>query len=124
MNKNPYLNALYAGAYIVLLVSGAFVFGGGEGGADEANIIYPITALSLLVLSVCVMAYLMLLRPLMMYLDGQKKEAIEFFVKTIATFAGVCLIFVAVALIVTGSRTVPACLERGAILKTLSLATS
>ena len=93
MNKNPYLNAGYAAAYIVLLVSGAFLFG--EGGPDEPNILYPIIALSLLVLSVCVMGYLIILRPLLMYVDGQKKEAIEFFMKTVATFAGLCLFFVA-----------------------------
>ena len=93
MNKNPYLNAICAGAYIVVLVSGAFLFSGFKG-AEEPSILYPITALSLLVLSVSVMAYLFLFQPAMMYLDGQKKEAIDFFVKTVATFAGICAVFV------------------------------
>ena len=98
MNKNPYLNAGYAAAYIALLVSGMFFFTGG--GPDEPNILYPIIALSLLVLSVCVMSYFFMMQPLMMYLDGQKKEAVDFFVKTVATFACICAIFVTIAYII------------------------
>lgn len=55
--------------------------------------------LSLFVLSVTVMGLLFLGKPLTLYLDGQKKEAVRFFFSTVGIFAGLTLLaFVAVFL--------------------------
>ncbi len=43
--------------------------------------------LSLLVLSVSVMAFLFFYQPVIMLLEGKRQEAVTFFFKTVATFA-------------------------------------
>ena len=91
--KNPYLNAVLAAVYIVLIV--LVIHGFAIVGEDkEDTIIIPMTMLSLLVLSVSVMGGLFALQPLRMYLDGQKQEAVKFFTRTVATFACMAVIFV------------------------------
>jgi len=55
----------------------------------------PVVFLSLLTLSVAVMAFLFFYSPLMLFIEGQKKEAVNLFVKTVGIFA----VFTAVALI-------------------------
>ncbi len=54
----------------------------------------PVAALSLLVLSVSVMGFLFLGQPLQLYLDGQKKQAISFFMRTVTSFAVLTLLVV------------------------------
>lgn len=97
MNKNPYLNALYAGVYIALLVSVVTYLGNFE--HTEPEILFPIMALSLLVLSAALMGYFFILTPAMMYIDGKKEEAVTFFLKTVGTFAGICALLFATILI-------------------------
>lgn len=46
----------------------------------------PITFLSLLTLSVAVMAYLFFYQPLQLFMTGKKKEAVELFIKTVGIF--------------------------------------
>jgi len=55
----------------------------------------PITFLSLLTLSVVVMAFLFFYQPLQLFIEGKKKEAVNLFVKTVGIFAA----FTAVILI-------------------------
>ena len=85
MTKNPIVNALAGLLYIVLVVSllfnGAFFFG------EEESILIPITVLSLFVFSAACMSYIFLYEPLQLFLDGQKKEAVDIFLKTLAIFA-------------------------------------
>jgi len=45
--------------------------------------------LSLLVLSVTVMGYLFILVPVQLYIDGAKKEAVSFFLRTVGWFAAI-----------------------------------
>lgn len=97
MNKNPYLNAVYAGIYIALLVSIVTYLGNYE--HTEPQILFPIMALSLFVLSASVMGYLFILAPAMMYIDGKKEEAVAFFLKTVGTFAGLCALLFALILV-------------------------
>ena len=55
----------------------------------------PMAMLSLLVFSVSLMGYLFFFQPVQMYLDGQKREAVELFTKTLGAFAvitGIALI--------------------------------
>lgn len=96
MTKNPYINALAAGAYIIFIVlllsfGPAFV-------RDEPDTIFaPIAMLSLLVLSVAFMGYTFFLQPILMFLEGQKREAVELVTKTIVTFATLTAIVVVAA---------------------------
>lgn len=52
----------------------------------------PITVLFVLTLSVAVMAYLFFYQPLMLFIEGKKKEAVNFFVKTVGIFAIITII--------------------------------
>ena len=53
------------------------------------TILAPITAVSLFTLSAAVMVYIFGYTPFQLYFDGKKKEAVKFFLQTIATFGGV-----------------------------------
>jgi hypothetical protein len=55
------------------------------------DFIMPIIMLSLLVLSVAVMAYIFGYQPLVLFLDNKKKEAISLFLKTVGIFGGITL---------------------------------
>lgn len=61
--------------------------------AFEDTLLAPILMLSLLVLSVAVMAYLFGVVPLTLYLDGKKKEGITFFLHTLVYFAGFIVLY-------------------------------
>lgn len=87
--KNPYLNSVFAEVYIIMLVS-LIRFIGKENSPD--NFFSPAAALSLFVLSAAVMGYLFLGEPLQLFLDGEKKQAVSFFMKTVVTFAVITLI--------------------------------
>ena len=94
MSKNPYINALLAGLYIVFIVL-LITYGPAYVRDKPDTILAPMAMLSLLVFSVAFMAYNFFFRPVAMYLEGQKREAVEFFTKTLASFAvitGVALI--------------------------------
>jgi hypothetical protein len=86
MTKNPYLNALVAGVYIVFVVL-LITYGPTFVREKPDTILAPIAMLSLLVLSVAFMGYIFLFQPALMYMDGQKREAIKFFTKTLLTFS-------------------------------------
>ncbi|OGM09121.1 hypothetical protein A2Z67_05950 [Candidatus Woesebacteria bacterium RBG_13_36_22] len=47
----------------------------------------PITFLSVLTLSVAVMAFLFFYQPLQLFIEGKRKEAVNLFVKTVGIFA-------------------------------------
>ena len=82
--KNPYLNALIAAVYIgTLVLSANAVFSL----KIEDNIFMPMAALSLFVLSAAIMGFLFVFRPLALYLEGEKQEALVFFGKTVVSFA-------------------------------------
>lgn len=84
MTKNPFYNALAAVAYIVLVVLGINTI---SRLAPVDNILMPMAALSLLVLSVCVMAFVFFFEPFRMYFDGKRSEALSLFGKTVVIFA-------------------------------------
>lgn len=87
MTKNPFINAFSATAYITAVASFMF-FGKGLFGGREDTILMPIMMLSLLVMSVTMMSYFFFFQPIRLYLDGEKKQATDLFLKTIAVFAG------------------------------------
>jgi hypothetical protein len=49
----------------------------------------PITVLFVLTLSVAVMAFLFFYQPLLLFIEGKKKEAVNLFVKTVGIFAAI-----------------------------------
>src|SRR5579872_2092120 len=92
MTKNPWLNALAATLYIFLVVV-VMSYGNKLTSHNNNAIIIPIAVLSLFTLSAAVMGYLFLAQPLQLYLDGDKKRAVAFFLQTVAIFAGITAVF-------------------------------
>ena len=86
MTKNPLCNALFAIAYIIMLVSVVFT-GPHLLNAPQQSIFYPMLALSVLVLSVALMAYLFFYQPVLMLLDGKRDEGVNLFLHTVGIFA-------------------------------------
>lgn len=95
MTKNPYLNALAAALYIVALASAFFALS--HLMPHDPHPILAVTAfLSVFVLSASLMGYFIVLAPLQLFLEGQKKEAVALFLKTVLAFACIVLaVFVA-----------------------------
>jgi len=86
MSKNPIINALSASAYIILIVAiMTFVTQPLKNKPD--TFFAPITFLSVLTLSVAVMAYLFFYQPLQLFIEGKKKDAVNLFIKTVGIFA-------------------------------------
>jgi len=87
VTKNPFINALAATLYITLVAT--IPFFGKQLFGDGKSFLIPIAMLSLFTLSAAVMGYLFLYQPLLLLLDGHKKNAVKLFLQTIATFAGI-----------------------------------
>jgi len=86
MSKNPIVNALSASTYIILIVTVmTFITQPLKNKPD--TFFAPITFLSVLTLSVTVMAYLFFYQPLQLFIEGKKKAAINLFVQTVGIFA-------------------------------------
>ncbi len=84
MNKNPLLNALAALAYISLV---ATVMNFGSRLANQPDtFIAPIAFISLFTLSAAVMGYIFCYQPLVLLIDGKKKQAVKLFLQTVAIF--------------------------------------
>jgi len=93
MTKNPVLNALAAALYIGLVSSVIFF---GQRLVDPVdNVLMPITMLSLLSLSVAVMAYAFFYQPVLMFLEGKKTEAVKLGIHTVGAFAVITALFLA-----------------------------
>lgn len=91
MTKNPFLNALSASAYIVLVVTiMTFVTQPLKNKPD--TFFAPITFLSVLTLSVAVMAFLFFYQPLQLFIDGKKKQAVHLFVQTVGVFGAITVV--------------------------------
>ena len=88
MTKNPFINALSASAYIILVVS-VMTFVTQPLRNKPDTFFAPITMLFVLTLSVAVMAYLFFYQPLLLFIEGKKKEAVNLFVKTVGIFAAI-----------------------------------
>lgn len=97
MSKNPLINALSASSFILLIVS-VITFLSQTQKDKPDTFLAPIVFLSLLTLSVSIMAYLFFYQPLQLFISGQKKEAVDLFIKTVAVFAGFTLLALVVLL--------------------------
>jgi hypothetical protein len=88
MFKNPIINGLSASAYIILVVTVmTFVTQPLKNKPD--TFFAPITFLSVLTLSVVVMAFLFFYQPMLLFIEGKKKEAVNLFVRTVGIFAAI-----------------------------------
>ncbi|MBI5004485.1 hypothetical protein HZC00_05330 [Candidatus Kaiserbacteria bacterium] len=101
MTTNPFYNAVFAIAYIVVLVS-VISLGATFHFAPEKSIIYPMVMLSLLVLSVALMAFLFFYQPVLMLLEGKREEAVKLFLQTVGIFAAGIVLLLVTALVVSG----------------------
>ena len=82
--QNPYLNSVYVEIYIIIV---ALIIRH-IGRPNTADTFFdPIAALSLFVVSAAIMGYVFLGKPLQLYMDGDKKQSIAFFMKTLISFA-------------------------------------
>lgn len=90
MTKNPILNALGASVYILLgVVVMSFV---SKPLANKPDTFFaPVVFLSLLTLSVAVMAFVFFYQPIQLLIDGKKKEAFDLLSKTISVFGLITL---------------------------------
>lgn len=86
MTKNPLLNALGASAYIALVVS-IMTFVSETQSNQPDTVFAPMLFLSLLTLSVAVMAWAFFYQPAQLLLAGKKKEAGKLLMQTIGSFA-------------------------------------
>lgn len=88
MFKKSWFNALCASGYIALLV---LVMASIEQSTKHSRNEYflPVIFISMFTLSAAVMGGLFLLQPVLMYLDGKKKQAVRMFFQTVLYFAGV-----------------------------------
>jgi len=91
MSKNPIVNALSASAYIILVVS-IMNFATQPLKNKPDTFAAPIIFLSVLTLSVTVMAYLFFYQPILLFIEGKKKEAINLFIKTVGVFGAITII--------------------------------
>lgn len=96
MTKNPILNALTAFFYILTL--SLLMSWGTKNVSGPDTWLAPVVVISVFTLSAAVMGYVFGLRPITMFLDGKKKEAVKLFLQTvfyfgIITFVSAVLIF-------------------------------
>ncbi len=103
MTKNPFINALAAIAYIAAVASLMFYVSTFGKLPIENSVFMPIMVLSLFVFSAATMGYLFLAQPVMLFLDGKKKEAVSLFLQTSFAFAGCALALVVLGLYLTSS---------------------
>jgi predicted membrane channel-forming protein YqfA (hemolysin III family) len=93
MTKTPLINAVSAITYIVIVVVIMTVITQPLKNKPD-TFFAPIVVLSVLTLSVAVMAYLFFYHPLILFIENKKTDAIQFFIRTVAFFS----IFTALAL--------------------------
>ncbi|HZZ98788.1 MAG TPA: hypothetical protein VFG51_02540 [Candidatus Saccharimonadia bacterium] len=94
MSKNPILYALGASAYITIVVS-LMNYVTHTLGSKPDTFFAPVAFLSLLTLSVVVMAFLFFYQPVQLFLEGKKKAAVRFFAQTAGVFAAITVVVLA-----------------------------
>jgi hypothetical protein len=92
--KKPFLHALGAALYIALIVSIMQSTQSITSMLPQKSIFIPMTMLGLLVLSVAIMGFLFFSEPIYLYIENRKKEAINFFAKTVGFFSCFVILFV------------------------------
>ena len=93
MPSNPYLNAVLASGYI-WCIGLFFSLVASRNANTPDTFMAPIVMLSLLVFSVATMGFLFFYRPALLMLEHKPREAVEFFLRTLATFGVLTLLAV------------------------------
>ena len=101
--KKPFLHALGAALYIIVIVLVVQVVTSALKSQNE-TIIVPMTMLSLFVLSAAVMGYLFLSEPLYLLMEHRKQEALIFFAKVVGFFA--CFVAILTILLFLNSTSI------------------
>ncbi|KKW39285.1 MAG: hypothetical protein UY89_C0027G0002 [Parcubacteria group bacterium GW2011_GWA1_54_9] len=91
MSKNPFVNALVASGYISLLATAVFTLPRYVTD-NELGVMAPMLFLSLFVFSAALMGYLFVYQPVLLVIDGNKKEATKLFLTTVFTFACITIV--------------------------------
>ena len=84
MTKNPFINALSALLYIIAVASSMYYGSRIASGPD--TVFAPIAMISLLTFSVATMGFLFFYQPFQLYFAGEKKNALNLFLKTLVIF--------------------------------------
>ena len=98
--KHAFLLALGEGVYITLVALLMSTVQKLFGGKPDPTVIAPIAILLLFVISAAISGALILGRPVMLYLDGKKKDALQLFGFILAWL----VLFLIIAFIVVASR--------------------
>jgi len=100
MKKQSFLHALATLVYITfvstLMQNGERLLG------KTDNFFSPIIFLLLFTLSAIIVSALIVGKPIMLYLDGKKKEAVGFFLHTVGWMAGFTVVVLVVAALIFG----------------------
>ncbi len=91
MSKNPLINALGASGYIGLVVTLLHLVSSTQKNKPDTAFA-PVAFLSLLTLSAAVMTYLFFYQPVVLFIEGEKKAAVDLFIKTVLVFGVFTLI--------------------------------
>jgi hypothetical protein len=89
--RKAFLSALGVLTYIGALV---WVISHGQQWFDDKpeSWLGPVLALIVFIVSACTTGSLVLLRPILMYIEGQKGEAVTLFTYTVASLAGIGMV--------------------------------
>lgn len=104
MKPHPFWNAAGAAAYIGLVVLFLQYLNAIGQNVPDNRVLDPMGAISLLVFSVAVMAYLFFYQPAVLLIDGKKKEALAYFFTTLAVFGVITAAIFAVIALSLGGR--------------------
>ncbi len=92
LREQAMMYSLFAFLYIVFIVffmsNGAKIFGNDDGG-----ILAPIGILLLLVLSVSIMGMLIFGKPVLMFLNGERKEAVKLVIYTVISLFTIMVLY-------------------------------
>ena len=100
--KKPALHSLGHAVLVLAYISGvaALVFNGERLFGNGKNILIPIGMLLLFVCSATITGTLVLGRPILLYIDGAKSEALRFFAYTLGwIFLITCTVFLVLSFI-------------------------
>lgn len=98
MKKISFLNALGTAAYITIVAT--FMQNASKLLGEKDNFITPIIILLLFTLSAITVGGLVLGKPLMLYFDGKKNEAVSIFLQTAGWLAGFTVLAIVISALI------------------------
>lgn len=89
--KRAFLNAIATTAYVILVV--LFLFSLQRFASKPETIIIPMSMILLFVCSAAITGFLVFGKPVMLYIDGKKKEAVSLLTHTIGILVIITIVF-------------------------------